>query len=78
MSTMYIVVGGLHGTSAEDDYEGMYIPKSKYSIVFYGVSTQLNGLCTDTMILTNVWYCSLVLCGSKRLITLQGNGPRRG
>jgi hypothetical protein len=30
ISTPYCVVGGLHATSAEDVYEGMYIPKSKY------------------------------------------------
>jgi cytochrome P450 len=30
MSTVYFVAGGIHATSAEDVYEGMYIPKSKH------------------------------------------------
>jgi len=30
VSTAYFVAGGLHATSAEDIYEGMYIPKSKH------------------------------------------------
>jgi cytochrome P450 len=32
MSTAYFVTGGIHAASAEDVYEGMYIPKSKYSL----------------------------------------------
>jgi len=30
VSTAYFVAGGIHATSAEDVYEGMYIPKSKH------------------------------------------------
>jgi hypothetical protein len=34
MLTAYFVEGGIHTTSADDIYEGMYIPKSKYSVFF--------------------------------------------
>jgi cytochrome P450 len=32
-STAYIMVGAMHAATAEDVYEGMYIPKSKYPLV---------------------------------------------